>query len=105
MRIKELRKQNNKTQQEIAEFLNMTQVTYGRYELGVHEPTLETLCKLANYYGVTVDYLIGRDANEFAYLSAEEKTLISEFRNLNTNNKNQLIGVAHGMKISQDSKL
>ena len=105
MKIKELRKQNKKTQQEIAECLNVTQVTYGRYELGICEPTLETLCTLANFYGVTVDYLIGRDSNEFAYLSQEEKTLISEFRALNTNNKNQLLGVAHGMKISQDSKL
>ena len=102
MRIKELRKQNNKTQQEIAEFLNMTQVTYGRYELGVHEPTLETLCKLANYYGVTVDYLIGRDANEFAYLSAEEKTLIVNFRKLSTYNQAKIVGEVAGILLMQN---
>ena len=102
MRIKELRKQNNKTQQEIAEFLNMTQVTYGRYELGVHEPTLETLCKLADYYGVTVDYLIGRDANEFAYLSQEEKTLIVNFRKLSTYNQAKIVGEVAGILLTQN---
>ena len=102
MRIKELRKQNNKTQQEIAEFLNMTQVTYGRYELGVHEPTLETLCKLADYYGVTVDYLIGRDANEFAYLSQEEKTLIVNFRKLSTYNQAKIVGEVAGILLMQN---
>ena len=102
MRIKELRKQNNKTQLEIAEFLNTTSQTYGRYELGICEPTLETLCKLANYYGVTVDYLIGRDANEFAYLSAEEKTLIVNFRKLSTYNQAKIVGEVAGILLTQN---
>lgn len=102
MKIKELRKQNNKNQIDIANYLNITQATYARYELGVHEPPLETLCKLANYYGVTVDYLIGRDANEFAYLSAEEKTLIVNFRKLSTYNQAKIVGEVAGILLTQN---
>lgn len=102
MRIKELRKKEQKTQQEIANIINVSQQTYARYELGTCEPTLETLCTLANYYGVTVDYLIGRDANEFAYLSAEEKTLIVNFRKLSTYNQAKIVGEVAGILLTQN---
>ena len=102
MRLKELRKQNKKTQQEIAEYLNLTQVSYGRYELNLAEPTIETLTKLADYYSVSVDYLIGRDGNEFSYLSPEEKTLIVNFRKISTYNQAKLIGEISGIILAQD---
>ena len=102
MRFKELRKQNNKTQQEIADILNVSQQTYAKYELRLCEPSLETLRKLAEVYGVTVDYLIGRDANEFAYLSAEEKTLIVNFRKLSTYNQAKIIGEVAGILLTQN---
>lgn len=102
MRFKELRKKEQKTQQEIANILNVSQQTYAKYELGVCEPTIETLSKLANFYGVTVDYLIGRDANEFAYLSAEEKTLIVNFRKLSTYNQAKIVGEVAGILLTQN---
>ena len=102
MKLKELRKQHKKTQEDVAKILNVTHQTYGRYELGICEPTLETLCTLANYYGVTVDYLIGRDANEFAYLSQEEKTLIVNFRKLSTYNQAKIVGEVAGILLTQN---
>ena len=101
MKIKELRKKNNKTQHEIAEFLNTTQTTYSKYELGVHEPSIDTLCKLADYYGVSIDYLLGREGNEFSYLSEEEKLLIATFRKLNTYNQVKILGEVSGILIAQ----
>lgn len=59
-RLIEQRKLNKKTQRQIAEYLNMAQPSYIRYENGSAEPNLENLVKLADYFDVSVDYLLGR---------------------------------------------
>lgn len=59
-RLKELRQDNQKTQKELADYLGVTERSYQRYEAGDREPDIKGLNKLANYYKVTVDYLLGR---------------------------------------------
>ena len=59
-KIKELRVLKEKSQAEIAEALGLTQQAYSRYELSKHLPPAEVLSKIADYYGVTVDYLMER---------------------------------------------
>lgn len=59
-RIRNLRIDNNYTQQQIAEYLNVKQNTYSQYELGVLNYPVDVLMKLADFYGVSVDYLLGR---------------------------------------------
>lgn len=63
-RVRELREDRDLKQREIAEYLNVSQNTYSQYENGVISLTAETLIKLADYYGVTVDYILGRDPRE-----------------------------------------
>ena len=59
-RLRGLRKEQKAFQRDMAEFLGITEVHYRRIEAGkVNIPTL-TLCTLADYYGVTTDYLLGR---------------------------------------------
>ena len=59
-RLRELRKEKKLKQRELAAFLDITEVHYRRVEAGkITLPTL-TLCALADYYGVTTDYLLGR---------------------------------------------
>lgn len=60
-RLKKLRKDKRLTQDDMAEFLNISTATYSRYENGIHEPDVETLIKLADFFDVTIDYLLGRD--------------------------------------------
>ena len=87
-RLKELRKQNKQRQEDIANMLNITQVTYGRYELGLCEPTLETLIKLADYYRVSLDYLIGRDyKSELGYLTEQQIMAVQGYLKLNPQNQ------------------
>ena len=62
--IRNLRKDNNKTQKELAAYLNTTQTTYSKYELGKINIPIDILIKLADYYNVTVDYLVGRKHNK-----------------------------------------
>ena len=59
-RLIEQRKLNKLTQRQVAEFLGIAQPSYIRYENGSSQPTLETLVKLADYFDVSVDYLLGR---------------------------------------------
>jgi transcriptional regulator with XRE-family HTH domain len=59
MRLKELRKANKLKQTDIAEFLSCSQGVYSRYESEEREPPFDIIKKLAEYYGVTIDYLMG----------------------------------------------
>ena len=59
-RLIEQRKLNGLTQRQIAEYLQIAQPSYIRYENGSAEPSLQNLVKLADYFDVSVDYLLGR---------------------------------------------
>ena len=59
-RIRDLREDHDKTQTEIAEVLGTSQTMYARYERGASELPIRHLIRLADYYGVTTDYLLGR---------------------------------------------
>ena len=59
-RIRDLREDRDLSQGQVAKLLNVSQATYSRYESGVLDIPTETLLKLADYYGVTVDYILGR---------------------------------------------
>ena len=58
-RIRDLREDNDKTQQQIAEVLNMHRSVYRRYENGERETPAWVIVKLAEYYRVSTDYLLG----------------------------------------------
>ena len=59
-RIRDLREDSDKTQREIAEFLNMQLTVYQRYERGEREIPLWAMIKLADFYKVSLDYMVGR---------------------------------------------
>lgn len=59
-RVKDLRKQNNVTQKALAEYLGIAEVSYQRFEYGTSSLKLENLVKLADYFEVSLDYLVGR---------------------------------------------
>lgn len=63
MRLKELRKKKGISQLRLATDLNTTQNTISRYETGEREPGIDELIKIADYFNVSVDYLIGRTEN------------------------------------------
>ena len=58
-RLRDLREDHDKTQQEIAEILGTSQTMYARYERGANELPLRHLLTLCRYYGVSADYLLG----------------------------------------------
>lgn len=84
MNLKELRTKKGLLQKDVAEKLGIGRTTYVRYETGQFEPDIKTLIRLADIFGVTVDYLIGREAAACADetpLTDKELALITAYRN------------------------
>lgn len=59
-RIKNLREDNDFTQKQLSKFLNISQVAYSYYELEKRNIPLELLCRLADFYNTSIDYLLFR---------------------------------------------
>ena len=59
-RLKDLRIDHDKKQKEISALLDIDQRVYSIYETGKRDIPVRLLCKLADYYGVSADYLLGR---------------------------------------------
>ena len=59
-KIKALRQENKLSQQQISEILEFKYQVYQRFEIGTREIPLHLLIKLADFYGVTLDYIAGR---------------------------------------------
>ena len=57
-RMKTLRKSANKMQKEVADFVGVSVAVYSLYETNINEPSLLTVSKLADYFNVTIDYLV-----------------------------------------------
>lgn len=63
-RIRDLREDHDKTQQEVAEYLGTTQQVYSRYEKGINEIPVRHIIALCKYYNVSADYLLGLTDND-----------------------------------------
>ena len=62
--IRNLREDNDKKQYELADYLHVKQTTYSKYELGKINIPIEVFIALADYYDVSVDYLLGRTSKK-----------------------------------------
>lgn len=78
-RIKNLRIERNITQLKLAKYLNISNTTLSQYELGTRKPDYETLVKIAKYFNVTTDYLLGisDDPGKTSDLKNKEKASYS----------------------------
>jgi len=63
LRLRNLREEINLTQKELSQLLKLTPGAVGLYEQGRRTPDCSTLCKLANFYNVSVDYILCRTHN------------------------------------------
>ncbi len=83
--LKELRRKSNLTQEEMSKMLNLGSSTYKNYENNVTEPSIETLIKLADFYHITIDELVGRPTNLInkMALNERERTIIDKILAMN----------------------
>lgn len=99
MRIKNLRKERNLTQQTISDRIGIAVQAFSRYEREEREPDIATLKALADFFCVSIDYLVGADERRYpnspaAELSEDEKELLSIYKDLSDNGKNILLANA-----------
>lgn len=66
-KLKTLREESNISQRKMAKLLGISQQAYSTYELGINEPSLSSLVKIADILEVSTDYLLDR-VNEYALL-------------------------------------
>lgn len=62
-RIRDLREDRDLKQRQLAEYLNCSQQVYSNYELGQRDIPTDVLIRLANFYKVSIDYLLGQTSN------------------------------------------
>lgn len=75
LRLKDLREDNDLSQKKISEILYISQVTYSYYEIGRRGIPIEILCKLADYYHTSVDYLICRTDEKKPYPACKKEKM------------------------------
>lgn len=63
LKLKELREKKGLLQKDVANYLKIARNTYSQYEIGAREPDIITLISLADYFDVSIDYLVGRTDN------------------------------------------
>lgn len=78
--LKFLRKKTNLKQKTVAEMVGIAQQTYGGYESGRHEPSIEIMIRLADIYEVSMDFITGRNYGTEQY-TLEEKEFIANLEN------------------------
>lgn len=106
--LKAARKKSGKTQKEVADSLGVGQSTYKNYECGLREPNGDTVVALANLFGVSTDYLLGRpDAkppeeplDEFArkeHLKSLEKVFMKKYLALTEEQRDKVLDFLRGV--------
>ena len=110
-RLKELRKKANLTQIEFAKTFNIANGTVGNWESGKRQPDHETLTKLADFFEVSIDYLLGRTDDRYQK-PGEENIKFDEFtyamynesKELTEEDKQALLGMARLLKSKLNDK-
>lgn len=123
--LKYLRKTNNVTQQEIADFLDVGRSNYSMYESGKRVPPIDKLEKLAEFYKVSTDYLLGRtddptpvrnlnedmisenidaELNEFLKNNPDLRVAFMDFPSWSGADKQELLNYLRVKKMARESK-
>lgn len=102
LRLKELRIEKGLLQEDIAKAINVQNYTIGNWERERAEPSLSALIELANFFGCTTDYLLGRE-NDVGLVEIKtdltqfQKTLLDVVEKLSRDNQFQVLGFAQAL--------
>lgn len=106
MNIKDIRLRKGLTQADVAAALGVSSVVYSRYETGKRQPSIDVLIQMADIFGVTVDFLLGRQDIEDSTLSDYELQLLIASRKADERAKqdalNMLLAHAANPKEEED---
>lgn len=108
MRLRELREEKKRTQKEVADAIGGTQSNYAKWENGKIQPAADMIVKLADFFGVSADYLLGR-TDDFGNavspaLSDEENELLALYHKMDRVRKMRFIAYGEGLTDDKISK-
>ena len=96
-RLKIFRKERGLTQTQVADAVGLGRQAYAYYEKGEREPSTETLCKLADFFGVTVDELLGRTPQLFDDARVDRPEIMELYELMTPQQQSNLVNYARGM--------
>lgn len=98
-RLKQLRKKNKMTQQQVADLLHIPRTTYTHYESGITEMDYSLLCKTADLFDVSVDTIIDRnyDENFFENSRLQRPEIIELYEQMTIDEREHLVHYAKGI--------
>lgn len=103
-RLKDLRSQKGVNQDMAAEACNMSRIALARYETGTRVPRAENAARLADYYGVSVDYLLGRETAEEKIVTREGPIEVVRFDGTKKDSKSNVLAAIYAelQKLSEE---
>ncbi|MBN2984001.1 MULTISPECIES: helix-turn-helix domain-containing protein [Cohnella] len=99
-RLRELRLNRSLSQEEVARHIGITRSAYSHYEINNRQPVYETLIKLAEFFDVSLDYIIGGNPSshpEDGTLSADSQEVLRLLKKMNQEQRKQSIGMLTDM--------
>lgn len=98
MELKKFREKKGVLQSDVAKALGINNSTYAYYERGEHSPGPDMLCKLADFFGVTVDELLGRSSSDiFDNARIEQPEILQLYERMTPEEQNNLVNYARGL--------
>ncbi len=102
--LKMLRESKGITQAELSSMLSISPSTVGMWEQGRRVPDYENLKRIADYFNVSTDFLLGRkNTNRGANLSSEHQKLLHGFDGLNEESKRLILGMIGQLNVARAS--
>lgn len=104
MKLRELRENEKLTQLQFARNVGLNSMTYSNYENEKREPTIETLIRIADYYGVSLDYLcnhITENHKIVSYLTQNQRDILEKIALLDDLNAERALSYINGLVDSQ----
>lgn len=116
-RLRELRKSQNLTLQELSKILNISHQVISRYELGEREADYETTHRIAQFFDVSIDYLLGfsdyfypdkvkgHSELQYSVKTEKEKALLAAFNNLLPETQNFVLQTVQSLQDGSGKKI
>ena len=108
MRLKELRVNKKLTQEEVSKVLGISRTNYNRYETGKVKPDFNSLILLADFYGVSIDYIVQRKSEVCIYpklLSENKQKALDFVLKADDTQCKQFISFFSGMEFGKENQL
>lgn len=105
LRMDKKKKDSKYTQEYVANLINVARSTYTAYEAGTKQPPMETVIKIADLFGVTTDYLLGRTDDQLPKLTKkDERDIAKKLESILESMNSNTALVFHGEPMDEETK-